>query len=323
MPAPRSTEIELDVLELATVWSEGRIRAWLPWCCLPTDGQSCYPEFMGIYIGLFACPDRPGLVHEITGLVFRQRLNLTENQEFVDHSAQRFFMRTQFEGDVNPQKLEADFRTMVPEALTCQVRELKPRKLVLFASKEQHCLGDLLLRHCTGEFQAEILAVISQFPDCGQLVQRFGLPFCHIPFQKNQLQHEEEIRKVLHPLNPDYLVLARYMRIFSPAFVAQYPGQILNIHHSFLPAFIGKDAYQQAYTRGVKIVGATAHFVTADLDQGPIISQDVVAVDHSHSIAEMSRKGQDVEKTVLARGLNLVLEDRVLVDGNRTIVFAD
>jgi formyltetrahydrofolate deformylase len=282
-----------------------------------------YNLAMGIYVGLIACPDRAGLVHQITGVMFRRRLNVTENQEFVDHRSGHFFMRTQFEGSADIREITDELRGVIPHSFICQIRELKPRRLVIMASRELHCLGDLLVRHSTGELKAEILAVLSQFEDSGDLVRRFDIPFQCIPYHKDRQEHEQRIWETLEPLKPDYLVLARYMRIFSQSFVHKMPQRILNIHHSFLPAFIGKDPYQQAYERGVKIVGATSHFVIEDLDQGPIITQDIIAVDHTCSPEQMARKGQDVEKIVLSRGLNLVLEDRVLIDGNRTVVFAN
>lgn len=278
---------------------------------------------MAVFVGLIACADRPGLVHQLTGVLFKRGLNLTENQEYVDHRTERFFMRTQFEGDVDPRELEREMAAIPRDHSFCQVRELKPRRLVVFASKELHCLGDLLVRHFTGELNAEILAVVSQHEDCQDMVQRFDLPFYHVPVRgQDRLEHEARVLKAVQPLSPDYLVLARYMRIFSPGFVSHFPARMINIHHSFLPAFIGRDPYQQAYERGVKIIGATCHFVTSELDQGPIITQDILRIDHSCLPDAMARKGQDVEKVALARGLNLVLEDRVLIEGNRTLVFA-
>jgi len=278
---------------------------------------------MAIYVGLIACEDRAGLVHEITGVLFKRKFNVTENQEFVDHRQGRFFMRTQFEGQAEAAALAFDLRQFLPKGALCQVRELKARRLVVMASAEPHCLGEILLRHFHHELNAEILAVLSQTNECRDLTARFGLPFEHIPVAGQERHaHEAQILKSIAKYQPDYLVLARYMRIFSEDFVGRFNQSIVNIHHSFLPAFIGKNPYQQAYERGVKIIGATAHFVTKDLDEGPIITQDVIHVDHTCSPEAMARLGQDVEKLVLMRGLNLVLEDRVLIDGNRTIVFS-
>lgn len=276
---------------------------------------------MGIFVGLIACADEPGLVHKITGALFRARLNVTENQEYVDHIKNRFFMRTQFEGAVDVVALTKELNSVLPSASFCQVRELRKRRLVVLASKELHCVGDILVRYATGELGADIQMVVSQFENCRDLVQRFGIPFKCVPFANDRDDHEKKLLAVIEPLNPDYLILARYMRIFSREFIAHFPERIVNIHHSFLPAFIGKNPYEQAYERGVKIVGATAHFVIEELDQGPIIFQDVINVDHTCGPETMARKGQDVEKIALARGLSLVLEDRIVIDGNRTVVF--
>lgn len=277
---------------------------------------------MDIYVVLIACPDRAGLVHQITGVLFRHSLNVTENSEFVDHQSKRFFMRTQFEGSVKAGEILEEVKRVLPADSFCQVRKLEPRKVVLLASREPHCLGDVLLRYFTKELRAEVLAVLSQHEDCRELTERFGIPFHYVPVNGDTREaHEARLLKEIRPYDPEYLVLARYMRIFTPAFIKNYPRKMINIHHSFLPAFIGRDPYQQAYERGVKIIGATSHFVTDDLDEGPIITQDVIPVDHTCSPEEMSKLGQDVEKLVLGRGLNLVLEDRVLVDGSRTVVF--
>ncbi len=276
-----------------------------------------------IYVGLISCDDKAGLVHQITGVLFRQKVNVTENQEFVDHAASRFFMRTQFEGSVDPDAVQAELQKILPIHAICQVRELKPRTIVVLASKEPHVLGELLLRNFTKDMTTKIAAVISQHPNCQELTERFGLPYHFVPVEgSDRTAHESKIQAAIEKYQPDYLVLARYMRIFSPEFVQRFPQKMINIHHSFLPAFIGRNPYQQAYERGVKIIGATAHFVTDQLDEGPIITQDVISVDHTTSALEMAKLGQDVEKLVLVRGLNFILEDRVLIEGNRTIVFS-
>ena len=275
---------------------------------------------------LIACPDQTGLIHQMAGVLFRHNLNITETQEFVEPHQKRFFTRIQFEGVPSTPSLIQELKHTLPAAAQLQVRILKPRKVVIFVSSEPHCLGDLLLRHSMGELQAEILAVISQSKDCEKLTGRFDLPFYHVPLKGQQgtlprEQHEELVLKILQKYEPDYLILARYMRIFSPGFVQRYRNRILNIHHSFLPAFIGKNPYEQAYARGVKMIGATAHFVTENLDEGPIVTQSVLQVSHADDPTEMARRGQDIEKIVLARATELVLEDRVLIDGHRTIVF--
>ncbi len=271
---------------------------------------------------LIACSDQTGLIHKITGVLLHYSLNVTETEEFVDHTIQRFFMRIQFEGESGTEGVEQELRKILPASTHVHVGRLQPRKIVVLVSKELHCLGDLLLRYATGELQAEISAVVSQTEDGRELTKRFDIPFHYVPVRGlSREEHERELLKVLSPYQPEYLVLARYMRIFSESFIKCFPERIVNIHHSFLPAFIGKNPYDQAYERGVKIIGATAHFVTENLDEGPIITQAIIPINHADDPGEMARRGQDVEKIVLARATELVFEDRVLVDGRRTIVF--
>jgi formyltetrahydrofolate deformylase len=277
------------------------------------------------HVLLVSCKDRLGLIHEIAGTLLRHSLNIIENQEYVDHGNGQFFMRTAFKGAVSPD-LVSELQMALPEPSRCQILSQPLKRLVVFVSKEPHCLGDMLMRHEIGEMHAKILAVVSQVEDCRELVERFGIPFHHVPVLaqgvgNERLEQEARVEQVLAPFAPDLIVLARYMRIFSPAFVSRYPEQIINIHHSFLPAFIGKDPYKQAHARGVKIIGATAHFVTDGLDEGPIICQNVISVDHSCDAFEMARRGRDVERMTFMRGIQLVLEDRVIVDRTRTIVF--
>jgi formyltetrahydrofolate deformylase len=196
------------------------------------------------------------------------------------------------------------------------------RRIVVLASKEHHCLGDLLLRHAHHELQAKILAVVANHPVLQPLTERFGIPFhCHGHDDKSRPDHEAEILRTLREYDPDYVVLAKYMRILSPEFIARFRNRIINIHHSFLPAFIGASPYRQAFQRGVKIIGATAHFVTETLDDGPIISQSVIPVDHTYRVEDMAQAGREVEKQVLATALKLVFEDRVFLCGRRTVIF--
>ncbi len=270
---------------------------------------------------LVHCPDRPGLVHEITGVVFRAGFNITSNAEFVDSATGRFFMRTVFEGSGDPRELSRRLAERLPVAAQIRLVARRPRVLAILASKEYHCVGDLLLRHDFGELNARIAAVISNHATLQGLVERFGVPFVYVPHDGlTREQHEERILEVLRPLRPDYLVLARYMRILSPEFVERYRHRIVNIHHSFLPAFAGAHPYRKAFERGVKIIGATAHFVTAQLDEGPIVAQNVLPVDHTYTVRDLVRVGRDVERTVLAAALQLVLDDRVFIWNNRTII---
>ena len=271
---------------------------------------------------LIDCPDEVGLVHKITGVLFRAGFSIVSNHEFVDASARHFFMRTAFVGDRPTNAIIDELRELLPERANVRIASTDPRRIVVFATKEPHCLGDLLLRNAEGDIPAKIEAVVSNYASLGRLVKRFDIPFHHVSHEgRDRAAHERAILDVLKPYAPEYLVLAKYMRILSPSFIAEFAGRIINIHHSFLPAFVGARPYQQAFERGVKIIGATAHIVTDDLDTGPIIAQDVRPVTHAHTAADMARAGRDVEKMVLAHGLTLLLEERVFLSGDRAVVF--
>jgi len=271
---------------------------------------------------LVECEDRRGLVHAITGILLKHGVNVVGNQEFVERGACRFFMRTEFDGEVEGALLEAEVRRAVPAAAHVRLAVNEPKRVVVLASKEHHCLGDILIRHAFGEWNAQLLAVISNHPALAALVGKFDLPFHCVSHESlSREAHEAELLKIIEPLRPDYLVLAKYMRVLTPTFVQRFPARILNIHHSFLPAFAGAKPYQQAFDRGVKVIGATAHFVTEQLDEGPIIVQQVIPVDHTHTARDLTQAGRDVEQMVLARALRLVLEDRVFLCGNRTVIF--
>jgi formyltetrahydrofolate deformylase len=271
---------------------------------------------------LIACADAKGIVARSTGALFAQDLNVVSNREFVDTAAGRFFMRTEFEGDLDEERLRRDLAEILPADASVTLTAPRRKRLVVLATREPHCLGDLLIRCEFGSLNAEIAAVVSNHEVLGDLVRRAGIPFHAVPHEGlSREDHEARLQKAIAPYAPDLLVLAKYMRILTPAFTAAYEHRAINIHHSFLPAFVGARPYHQAHERGVKIIGATAHFVTADLDKGPILAQDVIPVDHTRSPQEMAAEGRDVETIVLARALRLVLEDRVFVCGNRTIIF--
>ena len=267
------------------------------------------------------CPDRRGLVHAITGVLLGESLNVVGNQEFVDPASNRFFMRTEVEGNFDEPSVIAKLQTTLGADAKIRFPSLAPKKIVALASKEHHCIADLLVRHMFGELNCTLLAVVANHETLRPLVESFRIPFHYIPSEGAREAHEDGLLKVLSGYDFEYLVLAKYMRILSPSFVQRFAHRIINIHHSFLPAFIGAKPYQQAYERGVKVIGATAHFVTADLDQGPIIVQQVIPVDHTHSPQDLSASGRDVEQMVLARALKLIFEDRVFLCGNRTILF--
>jgi formyltetrahydrofolate deformylase len=267
-------------------------------------------------------PDEVGLIHRITGIFLRKNLNIISNAEYVDSESSWFFMRTVFEGNFSGKELLDEVQRILPPRAHARLASDSPKRIVLFAGKEPYCLGELLLRVWNSELNAQIEAVVSNHPDVERLVRKFDLPFHFVPVGGSERSaHESKICRLIETLRPDYLVLAKYMRILSAAFITSFPGRIINIHHSFLPAFVGAGPYKQAYDRGVKIIGATAHFVNENLDDGPIIAQSILPVTHADSAASMARQGREIEKLVLARALQLVLEDRVFVHGNRTVIF--
>lgn len=265
-------------------------------------------------------PDNKGLIYHVTGVLFRHGLNIIRNDEYVSPSHQ-FFMRTEFEGNYDHEALLTELQTTLPPGITLRINPKKKKNIVVFVTKEHHCLGELLIRYAFDELDADILAVISNYNVLQPLVSKFGIPFHYISHEhKSREEHEEAILRTLAIYEPEYLVLAKYMRVLTSGFVKHYPNRIINIHHSFLPAFIGANPYRQAYERGVKIIGATAHFVNNDLDEGPIIAQNVKEVDHRHTAADMATEGKDVEKIVLSQALKLVFNDRVFIHANRSIV---
>ena len=271
---------------------------------------------------LIDCKDQKGLVYKISKIFYELDLNIVSNQEFVDFESRHFFMRSVVEGKFLQEKLQSALQSELGKNAKVKVVLPKKKNIVLMATKESHALGDILIRHLDGELEANIVAVIANRDNLRTLVERFNIPFIYISADNlSRKEHEALILQELKKFDFDYIVLAKYMRILTPNFVEKYPFKIINIHHSFLPAFIGANPYKQAYDRGVKIIGATAHFVTNDLDEGPIIAQDVIHVNHRFDWRAMQKAGRDVEKIVLARALKLVLEDRVFVINNKTVVF--
>ena len=278
---------------------------------------------MGQYRVLVDANDAKGIVHKVSTVFVEYDLNILSNNEFVDKDSNKFFMRSVVDGDINPSELYDSICDVLPTESSVQVIEPKKKNIVLMVTKEMHALGDILIRHESGELEANILAVVSNYDSLESLVQKFDIPYFTVSHEGlERAEHETKILECLAPFeNLDYIVLAKYMRILTPRFVEKYEDKIINIHHSFLPAFIGANPYKQAYDRGVKIIGATSHFVNNNLDEGPIIAQEVVHVDHAYSWKDMQRKGKDVEKIVLSRALKLALEDRIFVYANKTVIF--
>ncbi len=276
------------------------------------------------YRVLIKSKDEKGLVYKISKLFSDMELNIISNSEFVDKAHSLFFMRSEVSGDAIEQKLLRDkLISLLPDGADIKIVDTSVRKrVVILVTKEIHCLGDILMRHVEDELNADIIEVIGNYDVLEDTVSKFSIPFTTISHENlNREQHSSLILQRLEKLDFDYIVLAKYMRILPPSFVSQHRDKIINIHHSFLPAFIGANPYKQAFDRGVKIIGATAHFVTDDLDEGPIIEQGVTHIDHTYGWRDMQRAGRDVEKIVLSKALKLVIEDRVFIYNNRTVIF--
>ncbi|TAM10801.1 MAG: formyltetrahydrofolate deformylase [Nevskiaceae bacterium] len=276
---------------------------------------------------LISCPDRPGIVAGVTGLLHARGFNITALDQYsTDPRDGRFFMRLEFQlGSAGePEALADAFATQVAQGfdMTWQLGySAQRRRMAILVSRHDHALMELLWRWARGELPVDIPLVISNHPDLRDAVEGFGVRFEHVPVLPDTHEEAEARMLALLERQAEFLVLARYMRILSAAFVARYPLRIINIHHSFLPAFAGADPYRQAHEHGVKLIGATAHFVTPQLDQGPIIEQDTARVSHRFSVAELRTLGRDLERRVLARAVRCYVEDRILVHDNKTIVF--
>jgi formyltetrahydrofolate deformylase len=271
---------------------------------------------------LIQCEDRVGLVAAISGLMAQKNINIVSMREFVDVEAKQFFARLVCEQDHDPEILLDDLQLALPEDAVIRINPEPEKKIIVLVTKEYHCLSDILVRHHFKTLGAQVQCVIGNHNVLADICERFDVPFfCITHENKTKEKFESELLAAIKKYPNDYLVLAKFMRILSPAFVELFPMQIVNIHHSFLPAFAGAKPYMQAYKRGVKIIGATAHFVTNDLDEGPIIEQQIIPVDHTYHIDDMVRAGKEIEKAVLAKALKMLFEDRVFVYHNKTIVF--
>ncbi|MCI7237396.1 formyltetrahydrofolate deformylase [Campylobacter sp.] len=274
------------------------------------------------YILKVSCDDEKGLILRISEIVVKNGLNYLSTNEFVDHENHRFYMRAVLDGELEVKGFINTLLAFLPRSAQVFCEESRRKNIVVMATKENHCLGDILIRENSGDLNANVLAVVANHEDLREFASKFDVPFICVPSDGvGREEHEKMVLAKLKKLNFDYLILAKYMRILSRDFVLNYEEKIINIHHSFLPAFIGANPYKQAYERGVKIIGATAHFVTECLDDGPIITQDVVLVNHEMDWQDMRRAGRNVEKVVLTRALDLVFDERVFVYKNKTVIF--
>jgi len=284
-------------------------------------------DFLPTSILLASCPDQPGIVAAVTDFIYQQRGNVLDLDQHVDRDAGIFLMRVSWQtaaSNTDPDVFQASFTPIARRFnMKWQLRDPHQRSQVaIFVTRESHCLFDLLARHQSGEWWADIPLVIGNRDDLKDVVEKFGIPFHLFPIMPDNKEAQElaEI-ELLKAYRIDTIILARYMQILSPSFLRHFPSRVLNIHHSFLPAFPGARPYHAAFARGVKIIGATCHYTTADLDEGPIIEQDVIRVSHRDDVQDFIRKGKDAEKIVLARAVTAHLEHRVIVYENRTVVF--
>ena len=278
---------------------------------------------MSQYRVLIDANDEKGLVHKVSSIFYNYDLNILSNSEFVDRESNKFFMRSVVDGAVDKEELNDAISRVLPKGSGIKILEPVKKNIIILATKEMHALGDILIRHEAGELAANILGVVSNYDALESLVEKFDIPYVTVSHEGiERSEHESKIIEAIQSFGDvDYIVLAKYMRILTPRFVETFEDKIINIHHSFLPAFIGANPYKQAYDRGVKIIGATAHFVNNNLDEGPIIAQEVIHVNHAYGWRDMQRLGKDVEKVVLSRALKLALEDRIFVYANRTVIF--
>ena len=278
---------------------------------------------------LLHCPDKPGVLAEVTDFITVNKGNIIYLDQYVDHVENIFFMRIEWELKdflVPQEKIEDYFRTLYGQKYEMDFRlyfsDVKPR-MAIFVSKMSHCLFDMLARYTAGEWNVEIPLIISNHPDLQHVAERFGIPFYLFPITKET--KEEQERKEMELLAKHkitFIVLARYMQVISEQMINAYPNKIINIHHSFLPAFVGAKPYHAAFQRGVKIIGATSHYVTTELDAGPIIEQDVVRITHKDSIEDLVNKGKDLEKIVLSRAVQKHIERKILAYKNKTVIFS-
>ena len=270
------------------------------------------------YILKIVCNDKKGLIYKISDLIFKYDINIIKNDEFVIDD--RFFFRAVLNGEFNKDEFLISLKEL--DFLDISLELKRKKDIIVFVTKESHCLGDLLIKHYSNELYANIKAVVSNYDFLQDLVSKFNIAYHYIKTDDlTRQEHEEKIISCINQYDFDYIVLAKYMRVLTPYFVEKFQDKIINIHHSFLPAFIGANPYKQAYERGVKIIGATAHFVNNDLDEGPIIAQDILSVNHEYTWQQMQKAGKNIEKNVLSKALDLVFDDKIFLHKNKTIIF--
>ena len=281
------------------------------------------PQLATLLVG---CPDRPGVVASLAQVLESHGVQIVHSDQHTDPIAKMFFQRIRFDLSTlasDRALLEGAVRTMCDRyGMEYRLYGDRRRRVAILVSKQEHCLYDLLVRHRAGELPCDVAMIISNHPNAAPIAEHFDIPFFHRPVTKDtKAQQEAKISELLYDGGIELMVLARYMQILSPAFVERFPTRIINIHHSFLPAFVGASPYRQAHEKGVKLIGATSHYVTCDLDQGPIIEQETVRCSHRDSVEDLVRKGRDLEKRVLAAALRCHLEDRIMVYAGKTVVF--
>lgn len=272
---------------------------------------------------LISCPDQVGLVTNITRVLAAHQFNIVAMREFVDEANKAFFTRIACTGNFDETaKLKEKLLENLPNESEVNLISGQEKQVAVLVTKEYHCLSEILIKNQFKTLGANVQCVIGNYEDLRDFTEKLGIPYFYVShIDKDKAQFESEIKQIINQFEVDYLVLAKFMRILSADFVKDYAGKIINIHHSFLPAFIGANPYRQAFERGVKIIGATAHFVTDNLDEGPIITQHTNHIDHNFGVKEIVRAGKEIEKKVLLEALELIFEDRVFVIGNKTIVF--
>ncbi len=272
---------------------------------------------------LIQCQDAVGLVAAIAQIIAKHKLNIVTMREFVDEENKKFFLRVVCSGvPAEIPALQEDLLSNLPAQALVTINPDRQKKIVVLVTKEHHCLADILVRHFFQTLNADVKAVVGNYDSLKGFTEKFDIPYHLVSHEdKSKEQFEQELAEIIEPYQPDYIVLAKFMRILSPSFVARFENKLINIHHSFLPAFIGANPYRQAHKRGVKIIGATAHFVTNDLDEGPIIVQRTKSINHSYDVPNLVTAGKEIEKAVLSHAIQLLMEDRVMRQGNKTIVF--